>query len=83
MSKRLIILISIVIVIVISVFVLYQKNTPCKKIINERTSPPDPNVAVCLAMPELWKNPATGECMYRGCGYSPYGSPGSGWIQIQ
>ena len=41
------------------------------------------DTAVCSALPWLFINKVTKDCLYRGCGYSPYTSPGEDWIRIQ
>lgn len=50
------------------------------KTINQGNVPK--GTAVCQAMPHLYMNLRTKDCLFRGCGYSPYTSPGEGWIRI-
>lgn len=59
-----------------------KDNFTCKTILNKKTTPDEPGTVTCSAEPWLYINPETNECMLRGCGYSPYTSPGEGWIRI-
>lgn len=64
-----------------SEFCLNNKCLRCKTILNGKKTE-KPGVVTCQAFPDLYINLETKECVYRGCGYSPYTSPGEGWIRI-
>lgn len=57
----------------------YLKFVGCKSI-NKKVS----NGLTCQAQPWLFMNNKTKDCLYRGCGYSPYTSPeGEDWARLQ